>query len=333
MFGRHAPLSPLNEDLRKLGILPEEGPETPGPSGEPTTSAAAPGRNVGALTDKPKEKGADPTDEVPGHEGAKPPEANLPVTPGAQSEAIKGEPDKVRAAQPPASAVDGKVAATKGPNESLPGPLSVREAVQKIRTSTGVVEGSTPLDRIADVLTDVSAIIENVDAKHRTETVKAFANSAIIAEMLGRGYAGYAYKHQDGDLAEAAETLATMAGEARDIALALESGEELDAEGVAAEFRQQMDALVTAMDLYADIVEADDDEEDDEDPEDKKGDKPGGDRDPAEKDEGVRFATPLIKNKGQGATPRPTTGAGAALSRLNMSRTEGTGFFPKRVTR
>lgn len=316
MFGRRqVVVSSLEEDLKALGLLKEEGPEKPGPKGEPTSSAAAPGRNVGALSDNPKEKGEDPTDKQEPHAGAVPPKKDLPVTPGAQAESIKGMLDKVRAG--------GTVGKAKPAHESL------RDAVANVRSQSN-------RNHVESLLKDVANIIEGIDNSHRDDSVKAFANMSIISDMLYRGYDGFASKYNNADLSEAAEALASMSQEAAEIAQAVESGEAVDEEALAEEFKTQMDALIAGLELYSDLVEADEDDGDD-DEDDKDKDKEKGEKDKEddkdkedEKEEGILPRSPLVgrdknmKGRGVGAS----SGAGAAVRstpgmRLNMSAEEG----------
>lgn len=362
MYGRPTVITTLEEDLKKLGLLKEEGPETPGPKGEPSSNKAAPGRNVGAMSDDPKEDGEDETDEAPQHQGAQLPAAKLPVTPGAQKEAVAGMPDDIRAGK---GAGKGKpVSGSMGADVTVSGnakstaeakdddkddkddedekedkkdkkdkkdesrSLSVREAVARVRGE------SKSIDHVSELLASVSEIMESIDNTHRAESVKAFANLAIIAEMLFRGYANYAGKYEDAELAEAAEALDLMSKEARDIALALESGEEIDEDGLADEFRSQTEALVAGLDLYSDIVESDreldeaDDEDDADDKDEKKSKKDDGDEDEDDQEEAILPRSPLIrKDKMKGGGVGATTGARGAMSsspgmRLNMSREE-----------
>jgi len=350
MIGRPVVITSLEEDLKKLGLISEEGPEKAAPKGEPSTSSAAPGRNVGALSDKPEEKGKDTTDKAPDHEGAKLPAAKLPVTPGAQKEAVSGMPDAVRAGKgagkgkvvddsPDATTSKQSTAEAKDDDgdddeddkddekkdDDKEEAISVRDAIARVRGE------SKSLDAVSSLLSGVSEIMESIDDSHRADSVKAFANVSIIAEMLHRGYASYAGRFEDEELAEAAETLGLMAQEAHDIALALESGENVDEGSLAEEFAAQMEALIAGLDLYSDIFEAvremDEASDDDED-EDDEDDKKKKDDDEDDKEEAVLIRSPLVKkDKMKGGGMSASTGARSAAAstpgmRLNMSKEE-----------
>lgn len=367
-------ITSLEEDLRGIGLLREDSQLKPAPKGDPSSNAAAKGRNVGALSDDPKEDGEDETDEAPDHKGKVP--HTIPAGPAPKAmkgEGIAGMPDKVRgkggskgsgtpmSPPEPGPSKGGKTAPSSpqqpGPSEDVEtdeeevegdepqagsGALSVQETIARIR------ERSTGSSKAADLIQDVYGILDGIDKSQRTESAKAFANMSIIAEMLKGGFEAYAESLEDEELAEAANALNRLSEDAAEVASAIESEDDLDDEAVETEFRTQMEALVTGLDLYSDLVESDenveaevqaegdddsDDDDDDDDDDDKKKSKDKDDSDSEgdgkppwmkKKEEGLPGS--VLVRKGKGAT-RPSTGAGSAVRstpgmRLNMSKAE-----------
>lgn len=362
-------ITSLEEDLKGMGLLQEDGQLKTAPKGDPSSNSAAKGRNVGSLSDDPKEKGEDETDEAPDHKGKVPHTIPAGASPKPmKGEAISGMPDKVRGAggggskESPSSPEMGRgvkggkespssPVTTKSEGEEKSGALSVQETIARIR------DRAVGSQRSADLLQDVYGILEGIDQSHRSEAAKAFANVAIIAEMLKGGFEQYAETYEDEELGNAAEALNRLSEDAAEVARLIESDEELDDDAVDTEFRTEMEALMTGLELYTDIVdqdsnveaevqaEADDDEEDDKDDDkddDSKDDDDGDDekssKKPAflmknKKEEGLPGSV-LVK-KGKGST-RPTAGAGSAVRstpgmRLNMSKQEGYLPFGKKA--
>lgn len=351
-------LSSLEEDFKRLGLLAEDDQMKAAPSGEPATNKASKSRNVGAMTDEPSNTGEDPTVDMPGapHGGKK--SKTNPAGPEAKPfkvEAIKGMPDKRRAVEAADadddddddSDDDDKEKAKKDDDKDesvdLAGANSVNEKVGKLR---GRQDEGKSYDRVSKLIENVNEIMESLDNSRRNESVKAFANVSIIAEMLRRGFANFAESTEDGELGEASEALGLLAEEAAEIARAIEAEEDLDGEKVEEEFRSQMDALLNGLDFYSSLMEStdedgepveeeeqveasddDDDDDDDDSDDDDSDDDDDDDKDDKKpaflkkgKDEGRLPGSVLVK-KTKGAS----SGAGSAVKntpgmRLNMSR-------------
>ncbi len=294
-------LTSLEEDFKKLGLLSEQeesgytqtGAGSPAPQMKPAPSGApAPNkngsRNVGAQSEGDSDEGKDGNDTVPGHEGAVPPKASLPTTPGAQKESITGGDSRRQRLRGEASDKDDEKEDEKDDDEDekddekdddkeesveLVGTNQVAEAIGRLRGGqktesrqgqgekgrkkvTESKEGG-PLSKVSALIEDVNSIMESIDDSRRSDAVRAFANSSIISEMLARGFAGFAEQYEDEDLAAAAEAFATLSEDAANVAHALEEGEEIEADALQGEFRAQMDALMDGLDLYSDVVEGD----------------------------------------------------------------------------
>lgn len=285
-------LTSLEEDLKKLGLLKEDGMGTPapqfiaGPPGEPKTNKTTNSRHIGALTDDPdggKDKHDEP--EAEPHDGdagnQKQPRPKLPVRTGSlgPSEAIRGMPDKIRGkdggkAKPVAGEeVEAEPETEPGAEEEveLVGSTSVMETIAKIRkgaapakteskpakTGKSAPLGDARLDKVASLIDDVNRIMESIDDARRSDAVRSFANASIISDMLSRGFAHFAKRYEDSELEEASKAFATMAEDAARVAHALEEGETIEADALGEEFRAQMDALMEGLDLYSDVVESD----------------------------------------------------------------------------
>lgn len=286
-------ISSLEEDFKQLGLLSEEGepsaPQEKAPPGVPAMNKASGSRNVGAMSDDPDEDGEPGVDEVPGHEGEEQPHQNLPVTPGAQAESIAGMPDKVRGAGGGKSKEadddedddDGEDEVEKDESVGLEGSSLVAEAIRSLREGrkTRKVKtesrqaASSGFDKVTSLIEDVNTIMESIDDRRRHDAVKAFANTSIIADMLSRGFAQFAESYESAELGNTAEAFGQLSKDAALVAEALEEGEEIEAEALQSEFRDQMNGLIEGLDLYSDIIESEvdeataveDDEEGDED--------------------------------------------------------------------
>jgi hypothetical protein len=345
-------LTSLEEDFKKLGLLNEQeetmtqsgggtpAPQLrPGPSGKPAPNKAG-SRNVGAQSDGDTDDGKDGNDTVPGHEGepggSGPTKPSLPTTPGAQKEDIRGmsNADKRRGGSKAVSEKEEDPEEDDGENDDdeeedeneeveLEGSNQVMEAVQRLRgakrrlkTESKELNPTKHLDKVASLIEDVNGIMESIDTSRRGDAVRAFANSAIISEMLAKGFAHFADAYEDEEFAGAAEAFAAMSEDAANVAHTLEEGEEVDADALQEEFRSQMDALMEGLDLYSDVVEADSELEEEEADEVEEEAESAEEESEGSQDE-ARFQTALIKKKGKQRTGlRATTGARAAL---NMS--------------
>lgn len=164
---------------------------------------------------------------------------------------------------------------------------------------------SKPFDKVSSLMEEVTRIMESIDDQRRGESVKAFANIAIISEMLSRGFKNFGEGMRDKDLLGTSDAFSVLATEAADIAKALESDTDIDAEALQTEFKDEMGALFAGLDLYSDVVESvgldeadkeDDDEEDDDDGDDEEPDDDEDDE-PKKKEEAQAGYMPYGKTK------------------------------------
>lgn len=141
------------------------------------------------------------------------------------------------------------------------------------------------LDRIANMIEDAEAFLsgegESFDVQ---ETIKSYANVAIISEMLSERLKSLA--EDDAELTDLAEEFGQLASEcadiAEDLATTLKEGEEadLDEESIAEHFEEALEGLMGGLDLYADLTEGEDEEDDDDDEEEEEDDEEGDEKDP-----------------------------------------------------
>lgn len=130
------------------------------------------------------------------------------------------------------------------------------------------------LERVNNILEDVQSIVSSLDeadgsAQQLENAIKAFANVAIISEMLANffseGVELVESAELSDELAEAAIYFAEQAEQAAFLATALEEGTELDEDlDVDALFQEQMDSLVEGLEFYADMTEDEEVVEDEE---------------------------------------------------------------------
>ena len=353
-------LTSLEEDFKNLGLFDEQEEtmtqsgagtpapqQKPGPSGKPAPNKTG-SRNVGAQSNGDGDEGYDGNDTVPGHQGeptgSGPTKPALPTTPGAQKESITGgDPRRQRLRGEAEDEPKGKDDDDEDDDEDedekddeneeieLDGTNQVHEAISRLRggqPKTESREEPTKLDQVAGLIEDVNNIMESIDTSRRSDALRAFANSAIISEMLARGFASFAESYEDGDLAGAAEAFATLSEDAAAIAHALEEGEEIDGEQLENEFRAQMDALMDGLDLYSDVVEADSELEEEEEPEEVEEET---EEDEVEEEtetetetpaEEQRFGTALIKGKFKKGPMKATTGARQAMTQSREEEVE-----------
>lgn len=122
------------------------------------------------------------------------------------------------------------------------------------------------LDRISNMIEDVQDIVTGVVAKDFTETVKGYANMAIIAEQLAGIFASVSEEAESRRLARACEEMAELcaglAEEAAEAAEALDNIRKdrdelrgLDRSQVESHFRDQMSCLLDGLEFYDNLIE------------------------------------------------------------------------------
>jgi len=169
-------------------------------------------------------------------------------------------------------------------------------------------------DSVSNMLEDTQNILASLDESKVENSIKAFANVAIIAEMLSRSFAKFAEECEGEDqahLEQAASVFGEMAEEAADIARELkESADDVDFDELEEVFKGQMSDLLNGLEMYADITEDedlanlgeeddDDEEDDDEDDEDEKEEaKDDEDDDSDDKEGGDKKKMPPFMKKG-----------------------------------
>jgi len=117
------------------------------------------------------------------------------------------------------------------------------------------------LERVANMVEEVGNIVGTIGERKDTEIVRGFANVALIADIMSRGFQAIGKDVDEEELVKLGEAFADMAEDAASIAEGLDAGDlEIDEE-VEAAFKADMDDLLNGLELYADLTE-DDEEED-----------------------------------------------------------------------
>jgi hypothetical protein len=130
-----------------------------------------------------------------------------------------------------------------------------------------------------ELASEVDALLANFEESENNEIVRSFAYTAVVADVLSERFAEIAEAlAQDEDvdeemlegfqgLSEEFSALAEdAAGKAESLSATLQEGafDEVDVSVVESDFHEMMSALLDGLDVYGDVVEADDEEEDSE---------------------------------------------------------------------
>lgn len=136
--------------------------------------------------------------------------------------------------------------------------------------SVEVVENNE-FQTVSSLLEDVQNIVSSLDEQEREQlddAVKAFANVAIISEMLSDFFGDSTELVEDveltDDLAEMAQLFSTQAEVAAEIAESLNEGELEEGFDYEDAFQHQLDSLIEGLSLYADMTEDEDELEESE---------------------------------------------------------------------
>lgn len=126
------------------------------------------------------------------------------------------------------------------------------------------------LDRVADMLEDVKEIVTALDSDAKQETIKSFANLAIISSKLAENYACACRnlevedeEEEEIDLCGGAEHFEALANSAANLAEALQTSmqEGTEFEGTSEEvndtFQVMLADVLEGLDVFADLSEAD----------------------------------------------------------------------------
>lgn len=297
-------LTTVEEDFKKIGILTEDDDK---PVSEKKGKKAAEADDV-EVDDAEEGVDGDKEDSVKTKKESSDDDAETLAEKAIRLKRhTSGERLKWRRAKKKGGA---KAAARKYRKKSTVKRMMRKHRLKAMRLRHGKKAGRKRLvfgnDQIANMMEEAQALIQSLDEQKVEQSVKAFANIAIIAEMLARSFAKFSEDAEGEDstsLDEAANFFREMAEEAADIARTLKTGpveedEELDFEEIGEVFKAQMSDLLNGLEMYADITEdddlgeiaksddddtetvsegededddEDDDEEDDEDDDDEKG--------------------------------------------------------------
>lgn len=372
MTMRHAVvITSLEEDFAAIGLTrPRRMREDAAPPSDgedlPPEEESVPGDKESSATfgaPKAKKMGA----ALPGEA---PPEAEDDDSPDAGAIPPAAE-DMDPAADPPPDTEDDDPEADKVATEWLHKRLAkFQEAVRAPtratrypRTSaaprrTARTESRAPNSRIEALTEDVNRIVGKIGKVGRRESVRGFANVALIAEMLGRAFSTFGRELNDMAMLKASHAMNRLAEEAADVATAVDAddlthvdtdslpipGEDaasaaeedpdgqatsaanLKPESVRRVFNNQMQRLTAGLDLYSDLTGDDmtgdaapPDVEDEDPPPDTEDDLPG-DGVPASEDEEL---PPVPEDEDPPPAEEPPMGeahGGAHMRRMKTGR-------------
>lgn len=134
---------------------------------------------------------------------------------------------------------------------------------------------SAAVDFLNSLQERIGSLQESELAETRESTLPAFANIALIAEMLANTFGEAAEALEDGEYAEMAEGYGEMAKYSAGVVDFLESEEDVDYEAVGAQFREFVETLMTGVEAFRELTQeahgSDDDDDDDDESMDEKG--------------------------------------------------------------
>ncbi len=155
-------------------------------------------------------------------------------------------------------------------------------------------------DRVSNLIEEVQTLVESIESSSQADVVKAFANAAIVADILSSRFTAMAESLvnspdiDDPDIEDVArglvglaEQFSALAEDAADSAEGLRDAlaeglfeSEIDEEALEAHYRDLMSGLLDGLDVYSDLTEADTDDDDEESKPPRRGHKePDGDED------------------------------------------------------
>jgi hypothetical protein len=168
----------------------------------------------------------------------------------------------------------------------------LRQARKKMHNES--TDFGTASDRIAGLLEDVQDLTTDIESEtpvfESTEAIKGFAQLSLVADKLAERFSEMAEEVQSEELSDLSEAFAALADEAADSAEGLlsvtESADEMDEDLVESDFQSMTEALLEGLEVYADLIEGDDDE-DTEEPENQAGGKGKDDDDDGDKNDSI----------------------------------------------
>lgn len=302
-------LTTVEEDFKAIGLITEDDDKKDKKAGKPVNDEEVDGDKESSV--KKGGKKAESQDDATDAQLAELKQTR--VKRHTSSERMKWRRAKRRGG--------AKAAARKYRKKSSVKRMMKRHRMKAQRLRHGKAAGRRRLhfsnDSVSNMLEDTQALLASLDESKVENSIKAFANVAIIAEMLSRSFGKFAEECEDGSkdqehLAQAATVFGEMAEEAADIARELkESAEDIDFDDLEEVFKGQMSDLLNGLEMYADITEDedltnlgeddDDDEDDDEDDEDEKDEAKEDDEeddDADDKDGGDKKKAPPFMKKG-----------------------------------
>lgn len=271
-MGKLVPLTTLDEDLKALGLQVEAKPAKepvapPKPKDDDDDPAAAKEK-------KEKKEGTEPTPAQPVDEAArfvkidKSAKARMARRKSRikrrrhRAQLAKASRKFRRTAKGKRFLKKYKVAKARLHGRTMRGRrLSLRKR--------GPVKKNEGLDRVAQLIEEVGAVLGEMAGDESNDVVKGFANVAMIADILTRVFTEWAKEDNDLELSEAAEVLGKLAEDAGDSAEELDEAvrldEEVDGDAIDEDFQKMMSVLLDGLEILADLEEEDDKKPEDDD--------------------------------------------------------------------
>lgn len=111
-----------------------------------------------------------------------------------------------------------------------------------------------PMSRVNVLLEEVQSIVNNVNSTQRKDAMKSFAQISMISEMLSRGFNRFAKALGEQDLRGVARTYKALSEESGIVALNIKGGKSISK--LDETFNGHMGVLLQGLDLYEDISAA-----------------------------------------------------------------------------
>lgn len=232
-------ITPLEEDLKRIGLLREQDDEEPAPEPDPEGGYAEMGDETPEdEPDKPMGEQAD--DEEPAPE---------PDPEGGYATEEEGEDDEddedaaVEAigtlaghflAQHQAIGPKPAGAVAEGKPAQRGRPLHESKAQRVQRLATGNLFGGSPkrapepTNRVTALLEEVSDIVGDIHRSRKEEQIKGFANIAVIADTLASRFSDWGMALSEGNLYRVGAMMKKLSEQSADMAVKLDTppGEE-----------------------------------------------------------------------------------------------------------
>jgi len=133
--------------------------------------------------------------------------------------------------------------------ESMSRATPSRKPAKAITESTS----NNRLSRVNNLLEEVQGIVGNIHAAEKKEALHSFANISVISEMLAKSFRRVSRELEETQLKGVARTLSMLSEEAGNVALTIKANKTVPQ--MESLFKKHMSVLLDSLDLYEDIQE------------------------------------------------------------------------------